>query len=159
VWGLWKEGWALTEKKDEVTKGMVLPDRMTILTLQLLPWCTVRTFTSSHTASRFTTMNTLTGSTNLELSRTGRSSLENSVDIVTRLWAGLSGFNPERLRIFLPSAKHLLTLWVPPTFLLNCSEGFFLGVKRPGREVDHSHPSIAKVKNKWSYTSITEQIP
>jgi hypothetical protein len=28
-----------------------------------------------------------------------------------------------------------------------------LGVKRPGREADHSPPSSAKVKNAWSYTS------
>jgi hypothetical protein len=28
-----------------------------------------------------------------------------------------------------------------------------LGVKRPGREADHSHPSTAVVKNAWSYTS------
>jgi hypothetical protein len=28
-----------------------------------------------------------------------------------------------------------------------------LGVKRPGREADHSHPFSAKVKNAWSYTS------
>jgi hypothetical protein len=28
-----------------------------------------------------------------------------------------------------------------------------LGIKRPGREADHSPPSSAKVKNAWSYTS------
>jgi hypothetical protein len=28
-----------------------------------------------------------------------------------------------------------------------------LGVKRPGREADHSPPSIVEVKNAWSYTS------
>jgi hypothetical protein len=28
-----------------------------------------------------------------------------------------------------------------------------LGVKQPGREVDHSSPSSAEVKNAWSYTS------
>jgi hypothetical protein len=28
-----------------------------------------------------------------------------------------------------------------------------LGVKRPGRGGDHSHPSSAEVKNTWSYTS------
>jgi hypothetical protein len=27
------------------------------------------------------------------------------------------------------------------------------GVKRPGREADHSPPSDAEVKNAWSYTS------
>jgi hypothetical protein len=29
----------------------------------------------------------------------------------------------------------------------------YLGVKRPGREADHSPSSIAEVKNAWSYTS------
>jgi hypothetical protein len=28
-----------------------------------------------------------------------------------------------------------------------------LGVKRPGREADHSPPSSAEVKNAWSYIS------
>jgi hypothetical protein len=28
-----------------------------------------------------------------------------------------------------------------------------LGVKRPEREVDHSPPSSAEVKNEWTYTS------
>jgi hypothetical protein len=28
-----------------------------------------------------------------------------------------------------------------------------LGVKRPEREADHLHPSRAKVRNAWSYTS------
>jgi hypothetical protein len=34
--------------------------------------------------------------------------------------------------------------WVPAALSV--------GVKRPGREVDHSLPSSAKVKNAWSYT-------
>jgi len=29
---------------------------------------------------------------------------------------------------------------------------FSWGVNRPGRKADHSLPSIAKVKNEWSYT-------
>jgi hypothetical protein len=33
------------------------------------------------------------------------------------------------------------------------TRGFFLGVKRSGREADHSPPSSAEVKNAWSYTS------
>jgi hypothetical protein len=33
------------------------------------------------------------------------------------------------------------------------TRGSYLGVKRPGREADHSFPSSAKVKNMWSYTS------
>jgi hypothetical protein len=34
------------------------------------------------------------------------------------------------------------------------SRGCFLGVKRPGREADHSTPSSAEVNNAWSYASI-----
>jgi len=32
--------------------------------------------------------------------------------------------------------------------------GFFQAIKRPGREVNHSPPSSAKVENERSYTSI-----
>jgi hypothetical protein len=35
----------------------------------------------------------------------------------------------------------------------NGNRGLFLGVKRPGREADHSPPSSAEVKNEWSYNS------
>jgi hypothetical protein len=30
----------------------------------------------------------------------------------------------------------------------------FLGIKQPGHEDDHSHPSSTKIKNAWSYASI-----
>jgi len=33
------------------------------------------------------------------------------------------------------------------------NRGSFLGVKRPGREADHSPPSSAEINNAWSYTS------
>jgi hypothetical protein len=33
-----------------------------------------------------------------------------------------------------------------------------LGVKRPGREVNHSPPSSAEVKNEWSYTSTSQYV-
>jgi hypothetical protein len=33
-----------------------------------------------------------------------------------------------------------------------------LGVKRPGREVDNSLPSNAKIKNAWSYTSTPQYV-
>jgi hypothetical protein len=33
--------------------------------------------------------------------------------------------------------------------------GFFPGVKRPGREVDQLPPSRAKVKNWWSWISVS----
>jgi len=32
-------------------------------------------------------------------------------------------------------------------------EALIPGVKRPGREADHSHPYNAEVKPSWSYTS------
>ena len=35
---------------------------------------------------------------------------------------------------------------------LGCSS-LFRGVKRPGRDVDHSPPASAEVKHDWSYTS------
>jgi hypothetical protein len=42
-------------------------------------------------------------------------------------------------------STHPPILWVPGALTS--------GVKRPGREADHSPPSSAKVKNAWSYTS------
>jgi len=43
-------------------------------------------------------------------------------------------------------------LWNPPSLLSNGYEGFFLGVKRPGHEAEHSPPSGAEVKHVWRYT-------
>jgi hypothetical protein len=39
------------------------------------------------------------------------------------------------------------------------TEPLSLGVKRPGREGDHSPPSTAEVKKEWSYTSTPPSIP
>jgi len=36
--------------------------------------------------------------------------------------------------------------------------GCFPGVKRPGREADHSPPSIAEVTNAWNYASTLEHV-
>jgi hypothetical protein len=44
-------------------------------------------------------------------------------------------------------------LWVPRILLFNDYRGWFPGVKRPERDVDHSSPPSAEVKNEWSYTS------
>jgi hypothetical protein len=41
----------------------------------------------------------------------------------------------------------------PRNFLFSGYRGSSPGVKRPGREVNHSPPSSDDVKNKWSYTS------
>ena len=44
-------------------------------------------------------------------------------------------------------------LYGPHILLFNGYQGPFPGVKRPGRVVDHSHPSSAEVMNGWSYKS------
>jgi hypothetical protein len=45
----------------------------------------------------------------------------------------------------------------PATYSMSTG-GFSLGLKRPGREADHSNPSSAKVKNVWHYTSTPHYI-
>lgn len=40
-----------------------------------------------------------------------------------------------------------------PPILCNGYRGYFLGVKRPGREVDLSHSYSAEVKNEWRHAS------
>jgi hypothetical protein len=44
-----------------------------------------------------------------------------------------------------------LGLTQPPTHRV--PGALSLGVKRPGCEAVHSHPSSAEIKNAWSYTS------
>jgi hypothetical protein len=44
-------------------------------------------------------------------------------------------------------------LWGPPNLLYDEYRGLFLGVKRPGREADHSPRTSAEVKKMWIYTS------
>ena len=60
----------------------------------------------------------------------------------------------------LPAIAYLNTvpqLSVPHYSYRSCGSGSdrgsFLGVRRPGREVDDPHPSIVDKKSKWSYTS------
>jgi hypothetical protein len=43
---------------------------------------------------------------------------------------------------------------VHPTTYTMGTGGSFPGVKRPGREADHSPPTSAEVKKMWIYTSI-----
>jgi hypothetical protein len=45
----------------------------------------------------------------------------------------------------------------PPASYSMCTGFFYLGIKRPGCEADHSHPSNAGV-NSWSYTSTPSYI-
>jgi hypothetical protein len=42
--------------------------------------------------------------------------------------------------------------------LSNDYRKLFAGVKRPGRDADHSPPSIAEVKNAWRYAYILTRL-
>jgi hypothetical protein len=44
-------------------------------------------------------------------------------------------------------------LWGSPRLMFNGYPAYYLGVNRPGREVDHPLQSSVEVKNKWSCTS------
>jgi hypothetical protein len=79
-----------------------------------------------------------------------------SVSTENRLRAGHPGFNSWQVHWwnFFSSPLHSDRLggstqppiqWVPR-------------VKRPGREVDHSSPSIAEVKNAWNYASTPQYV-
>jgi hypothetical protein len=60
-------------------------------------------------------------------------------------WWGLGIF------LFITISRMALGPTQPPIQWV--SGALSLGVKRPGREADHSPPSSAEVKNVWSYTS------
>jgi len=45
--------------------------------------------------------------------------------------------------------------WGPHSLPLNKYRGTFLGIKRPGRRVDHSPPHRGEVKKGWRYANIT----
>jgi hypothetical protein len=74
--------------------------------------------------------------------------------LVTGWTIGVRGFDSRRgLGIFLFSSTSRPALG-PPSLLSNGYRGLLPpGVKRPGREADHSHPSNAEVKNAWHCTS------
>jgi hypothetical protein len=48
--------------------------------------------------------------------------------------------------IYIYISKFPGRLWGPPNLLFNGYRASFPGIKRPGREVKHSSPSIAEVK-------------
>jgi hypothetical protein len=55
---------------------------------------------------------------------------------------------------FCSSSRRPGRFWGPPSVLSNGYRGFFPpGVKRQGREANHSHTTSAKAKNMWIYTS------
>ena len=73
---------------------------------------------------------------------------------VTRLRAGRSEVRiSAKCKRFFPPPKRPDQLGVASSLLLNWYQVCFLGMKWPGLEFNHSRPSSAKVKNKWSCTS------
>jgi hypothetical protein len=78
-------------------------------------------------------------------------SRDSSVGIATRLRAGRSGFDSRGGGLFTTVSRTALGPTQPPIHWV--PGALSLGVKRPGRDADHSPPSSAEVKNTWSYTS------
>jgi len=71
--------------------------------------------------------------------------------VKTRPVAGRTGVRMlvgTRISLF---SKRPGRLWGAPSLLFSKHGRFFLGVKRPRRETDHSPPF--EVKNEWSYAS------
>jgi hypothetical protein len=60
---------------------------------------------------------------------------------------------PVGSRIF-SSERHTDWLWGPPRLRIGVPGALSPGVKRPGREADHSPLSYAEVKKMWIYISI-----
>jgi hypothetical protein len=84
------------------------------------------------------------------------------VGIATRLWAGRSGFKGSiRGRswgMFLFITVSRPALWPTQPLMQWVPGALFLGVKRPGREADHSPPCNSEVKNAWSCTSTPQYV-
>jgi hypothetical protein len=73
---------------------------------------------------------------------------------VTRLRAGRCGVRiSAKCKRFSSPPKRPDRRWVASSLLSNWYQVCFPGIKRPGREVNHSRPSSAKVKNKGRSTS------
>jgi hypothetical protein len=75
---------------------------------------------------------------------------------VTRLVAGQPNFNSRQDRIFLFSTASRPAPG-PTQLLIQRAPGYFLGVKQPKREADHSSPSSVGA-NAWSETSTSPYV-
>jgi hypothetical protein len=74
--------------------------------------------------------------------------------IVTRLRAGRPGFDSRQGQgIFLFAATNIPPVGPAQPPFQSILAAISRGVKLPGREADHSPPSITEVKDEWSYTS------
>jgi len=77
----------------------------------------------------------------------------------TSYWLDCPGFESRQTyEIYLVSKKPRPAS-CPLNHLFNEHCGSFRGIKRPGREIDHSPPSSAEVKNEWSFTSSLPTYP
>jgi hypothetical protein len=65
---------------------------------------------------------------------------------VVRFPAGSGNFSLHH-RVQTGSGAH------PASYPMGTRSSFTGGIKRPGREAEHSPPPSAEVKNAWSYTS------
>jgi len=83
-----------------------------------------------------------------------RRSRDSSVSIVTRLQAGIPGFDSwlgQGILLLATTSRPVLGTTQPP---IQWVQGALSpGVKRSRREADHSPPPSAELKNTWSYTS------
>ena len=68
-----------------------------------------------------------------------------------QLRAGLARVsNPSRDKILFSSKKSQDRFCSPNSLLINAYMGLFPELKRPRRDVDHSPPPSADIKNEWS---------
>jgi hypothetical protein len=65
----------------------------------------------------------------------------------------VSATKPNRLMLFIVGTIRSTGPGVHPASCKMGTGGAFPGVKRQGREADHSHPTSAEVKKMWIYTS------
>jgi hypothetical protein len=88
----------------------------------------------------------------LKDSKCSSTSKWDSVVGMVRSWT-VRDSNPGRGKIVFLLQNRPDLLWVPPSPLFRGYQRSFLGINRLGREIHHSFPSSAEVKNEWNYTA------